>query len=151
MNSAAAYRGDADGRLKQASAGGIELMVSAVNHYLETAGATTTEQSSLASLTHSYRATWESVESAWAVSQTELRRLLDARLSNLLGNLRSSLAINGLVAGLSILVAAITYREIVRPLGQLETLAGQVRDTKNFGLRATSRSSRRDWSACDGL
>ena len=136
-DSAAAYRGDADGRLKQASAGGIESMVSAVNHYLETAGATTTEQSSLASLTHSYRATWESVESAWAVSQAELRRLLDARLSNLLGNLRSSLAINGLVAGLSILVAAITYREIVRPLGQLETLAGQVRDTKNFGLRAT--------------
>ena len=42
-----------------------------------------------------------------------------------------------MVAGLSILVAAITYREIVRPLGQLETLAGQVRDTKNFGLRAT--------------
>ena len=136
-DSAAAYRGDADGRLKQASAGGIESMVSAVNHYLETAGATTTEQSSLASLTHSYRATWESVESAWAVSQAELKRLLDARLSNLLGNLRSSLAINGLVAGLSILVAAITYREIVRPLGQLETLAGQVRDTKNFGLQAT--------------
>ena len=69
-DSAAAYRGDADGRLKQASAGGIESMVSAVNHYLETAGATTTEQSSLASLTHSYRATWDSVESAWAVSSS---------------------------------------------------------------------------------
>jgi methyl-accepting chemotaxis protein len=111
-------------------------MVSAVNSYLETADATTTGQSSLASLTHSYRAAWESAGSGWAVSQAELKRLLDARLSNLLTKLRSSLAINGLVAGLSILLAVITYRQIVRPLGQLEALAGNVRETKDYGLRA---------------
>ena len=77
-------------------------------------------------------------------------RLLDERLFNLLRKLRSSLAINSLVAGLSIPIAVITYRQIVRPLGQLEALAGMVRETKNFGLRAISIAKTR-WSACDGL
>jgi signal transduction histidine kinase len=131
---AAAYRGDADGRLKQASAGDIGSMISAVNSYLETANATITGQR--ASVPGSYGTAWERVERAWAVSQAELRRLLDERLFNLLRKLRSSLAINSLVAGLSILFAVITYRQIVRPLGQLEALAGMVRETKNFGLRA---------------
>ena len=66
---------------------------------------------------------------------SELKGLLNNRLSNLLGKLRGSLLLNGLVAGLSLLFAAMTYRQIVRPLRQLEELAGNVRETKNYGLR----------------
>ena len=58
---------------------------------------------------------------------SELKGLLNNRLSNLLGKLRGSLLLNGLVAGLSLLFAAMTYRQIARPLRQLEDLAGNVR------------------------
>ena len=69
---------------------------------------------------------------------SELKGLLNNRLSNLLGKLRGSLLLNGLVAGLSLLFAGMTYRQIVRPLRQLEELAGNVRETKNYGLRMNS-------------
>ena len=133
---AAAYRGDADGRLKKATADRFSSLLAAVVAYLGTANATTSTQSSLASLSHSYKAALKSVDSAWAVSQLELKRLLNSRLSGLLRKLRSSLVINGLVAGLSILLGVLTYRQIVGPLGELERLAGSVRETKNYGLRA---------------
>ena len=111
-------------------------MLAAVAAYLGTANATTSTQSSLASLSHSYKAALKSVDSAWTVSQLELKRLLNSRLSGLLRKLRSSLVINGLVAGLSILLGVLTYRQIVGPLGDLERLAGNVRETENYGLRA---------------
>jgi len=76
-----------------------------------------------------------SVDSAWAVNETELKGLLTKRLSNLLGKLRDSLFLIGLVAGISLLFAAMAYRQIVRPLRQLEELAGNVRETKDYGLR----------------
>ena len=69
------------------------------------------------------------------MSKSELNGLLNNRLANLLGKLRGSLLLNGLVAGLSLLFAAITYRQIVRPLRQLEELAENVRETKDYGLR----------------
>ena len=77
----------------------------------------------------------ESINDAWTVSQEQLKRLLNKRLSNLVGKLHRSLALNGLVAGLSLLLAMVTYRQIVRPLGQLEGLASKVRETKDYGLR----------------
>src|SRR4029077_16735060 len=73
--------------------------------------------------------------SAWTVSQTELKRLLNRRLSSLVSKLRSSLILNGLIAGLSILLAVVMRRHIVRPLEQLEGLAEKVRETKNYNLR----------------
>jgi C4-dicarboxylate-specific signal transduction histidine kinase len=76
-----------------------------------------------------------SIDSAWAVNETELKGLLNKRLSNLLGKLRDSLFLIGLVAGISLLFAAMAYRQIVRPLRQLEELAGNVRETKDYRLR----------------
>jgi signal transduction histidine kinase len=134
-DAAAAYRRDADGRLKQAIAGAIGTMVSAVNSYLGTANAVLGGQSSATSLLHSYVTACQSVDSAWTVSKAELKGLLNKRLSNLLGRLRGSLLLNGLVAGLSLLFAAMTYRQIVRPLRQLEELAENVRETKDYSLR----------------
>jgi C4-dicarboxylate-specific signal transduction histidine kinase len=135
-DSSAAYRGDADGRLQQAGAGSIGSMLTAVDSYLTAANATITNQGSATSLAHSYRKAWKSVDSAWAIGQSELKRLLNRRLSDLTQKLRSSLLTNGLFVGLSLLLAALTYRHIVTPLRQLEGLAGAVRETKDYTLRA---------------
>jgi signal transduction histidine kinase len=134
-DAAAAYRRDTDAQLRQAIAAPLSTMVSALNSYLGTANAVLSGQSSPTSLLNSYKAALESVDSAWAVNEAELRRLLNNRLSNLLGKLRGSLFLIGLVAGLSLLFAAMTYRQIVRPLRRLEELAGNVRETKDYGLR----------------
>ena len=134
-DSAAAYRGNANGQLKEAIAGPIGSMVSTANAYLGSANTTLNGQASSTSLTPTYRKALESINDAWTVSQEQLNRLLNKRLSNLLGKLHRSLALNGLVAGLSLLLAMITYRQIVRPLGQLEGLASKVRKTKDYGLR----------------
>ena len=130
-----AYRGATDGQLKQAIAPAISTMVLAINSYLGTANAVLRGQSSPTSLLHSYATAHQGVDSAWAASKAELNGLLNKRLSNLLRKLRGSLLLNGLVAGLSLLFAAMTYRQIVRPLRQLEELAGNVRETKDYGLR----------------
>ena len=134
-DSSAAYRRDADGRLKHAISPTIGAMVSAVSSYLETASTFLKGQSSPNSLLPAYTTAYRSVDSAWVVGMSELKGLLNNRLSNLLGKLRGSLLLNGLVAGLSLLFAAMTYRQIARPLRQLEDLAGNVRETKNYGLR----------------
>ena len=132
---AAAYRGNANGLLKEAIAGAIGSMVSAANAYLGSANTTLNRQASSTSLTPMYGKALESINGAWTVSQEQLKRLLNKRLSNLVGKLHRSLALNGLVAGLSLLLAMVTYRQIVRPLGQLEGLASKVRETKDYGLR----------------
>ena len=134
-DSAAACRGNANGQLKEAIAGPIGSMVSTANAYLGSANTTLNGQASSTSLAPTYRKALESINDAWTVSQEQLKRLLNKRLSNLLGKLHRSLALNGLVAGLSLLLAMITYRQIVRPLGQLEGLASKVRETKDYGLR----------------
>ena len=50
------------------------------------------------------------------------------------------LALIGALAGLSILVAVLTHRHIVRPLERLEAVASTVRETKDYGLRADYNS-----------
>ena len=134
-DSAVAYRGNANGQLKEAIAGTIGSMIPTANAYLGSANATLNDQASSTSLTPTYRKALESINNAWTVSQEQLKRLLNERLANLVGKLHRSLALNGLVAGLSLLLAMVTYRQIVRPLGQLEGLASKVRETKDYGLR----------------
>ena len=46
-----------------------------------------------------------------------------------------SLALIGLLAACSIVVAVMTHRHIVRPLDRLETVASTVRETKDYNLR----------------
>ena len=135
QDSTVAYRGNANGQLKEAIAGTIGSMIPTANAYLGSANATLNDQASSTSLTPTYRKALESINNAWTVSQEQLKRLLNERLANLVGKLHRSLALNGLVAGLSLLLAMVTYRQIVRPLGQLEGLASKVRETKDYGLR----------------
>ncbi len=56
-----------------------------------------------------------------------------------LANFCGSLLLNGLVAGLSLLFAAMTYRQIVRPLRRTRRSSrSKVRETKDYSLRTSS-------------
>ena len=131
-DSAAAYGGTA--RITQSLTGSTRSMIAAVDSYLQAASATDGDTSSGA-LTNSYRTALDSVLGSWTAGQAELKHLLEMRLSDLLSKLRSSLALIALVACLSLVLAVLTYRQIVGPLRQLEEFAGRVRETKDYSLR----------------
>jgi signal transduction histidine kinase len=78
---------------------------------------------------------------AWESAQHELGRVLQRRIDGLLANLRSALALIGALVALSMLVAFLAYRNIVKPLQRFEAVANKVRQTKDYGLRVdvTSR------------
>jgi signal transduction histidine kinase len=139
-DSRASYRGGAGGRLRQTIDANVTSMVSAGDSYLKTVNASLNGTSDLGSLDHSYATAVDNAIGAWTVSQAELRQLLNTRLSNLLGKLRSSLILNGLIASLSIVLAVMTHRHIVRPLQELESLAEKVRETKDYKLRINYES-----------
>jgi signal transduction histidine kinase len=134
-DAAAASRGNRDGRLEASIGPAIGAMRPPVDSYLQAADASLSGKQNGTALVQTFQAAVNSVDQATIASQAELTRLLDKRLRNLLGNLYGSLLLNGVVAGLSLLFAALTYRQVVRPLGQLEGLADKVRETKDYGLR----------------
>ena len=131
-DSAAAYGGTA--RITQSLTGSTRSMIAAVDSYLHAAPATNGDTSSGA-LTNSYRTALDSVLGSWTAGQAELKHLLEMRLSDLLSKLRSSLTLIALVACLSLVLAVLTYRQIVGPLRRLEEFAGRVRETKDYSLR----------------
>ena len=72
---------------------------------------------------------------AWRVAKAELDRLLQRRIDGLIGKMRLDLALIGAFAALSLVIAVLTHRHIVRPLERLEAVASKVRETKDYGLR----------------
>lgn len=133
------YRGVAGDRLRQTLDPNIASMVSAGEAYLE-AMRSGLGASYSTSLDRPYAGIVDDALRAWGVSQGELNRLLNARLSSLIGKLRSSLLLNGLLAGLSIALAVITHRYIARPLRKLEWFAEKVGKTKDYSLRTNYQS-----------
>jgi C4-dicarboxylate-specific signal transduction histidine kinase len=132
----AAYRGDADGRMRQTIDADMTSMISATDSYLKTITASRGEANDLATFDRSYAAAVDGALSAWTLSQAELKRLLTRRLSNLVSNLRNSLILNGLLASLSIALAVMTYRQIAGPLKHLRALTRKVKETQNLDLRS---------------
>jgi signal transduction histidine kinase len=136
----ASYRGGNGAHLQQALDANMEAMVSVWDAYLETVKSTLHGASDASAVDRSYTTAMDSAISTWAVSLAELKLLLNARLSNLLGKLRSSLLLNGLLVALSIAFAVVTGRHIVRPLQKLERLADAVGQTKDYKLRTDYES-----------
>ena len=52
-----------------------------------------------------------------------------------------SLTITGTLVALSIIIAIMTYRQIVRPLERLEKVATRVRDSKSYDVRVDNTST----------
>jgi signal transduction histidine kinase len=139
-NLIASYRGVQGAEVRQATQAEFDAMESTTNSYLETAKAMLAGTSSAADLDRSYTAVVKSAMEAWSVSQAELTRLLNMRLSKLLDKLRRSLVLNGLLATFSVAFAIMTGRHIVRPLLKLERLADEVGQTKDYRLRTDYES-----------
>jgi signal transduction histidine kinase len=141
----AAYRGNADGRLKQSVDSTYASLFSAIDAYLAgskpgvvNAGGARLDDDALRRL---FEAVVNSANNAWAKSQFELDRLLRSRIDKLQTRMRLSLALIGALVGLSIILAIMTYRHIVQPLEQLEKVASTVRKTKDFDLRVADNNT----------
>jgi signal transduction histidine kinase len=133
-NLAAAYRGNADGQLKLAVEQPFTAMISATRLYLASL-ATAQDGGSGKNMSLLFDGAVDTSVAAWASAQDELNRILQRRIDGLLANLYAALAlIAGLVA-LSILVAFLTHRNIVKPLQRFEAVANKVRETKDYALR----------------
>jgi len=138
----AAYRGNPDGSLKRAIDADMAAMMSRVRSYLSLVSAiavgTKPTEADTSALDRAYDSVAESATKAWTVTQTELDRLLSRRIDNLTSGLRRSLMLIGGLGALSIFVAVMTHRHIVRPLERLESLTKTVRNTDNYNLRIES-------------
>jgi PAS domain S-box-containing protein len=137
-NLSSAYRGNVDGQLRQTIEGAVTRLLSSVTAYYRAAtGAADTLAESRGGL---YQATVGDALAAWTVTQSELKRLLNQRIDTLLSRLYRSLLLTGALAALSLLIAFLMHRHIVRPLARLEGIARTVRGTKDYSKRIDYRS-----------
>lgn len=128
------YRGGSGAQLRQVLDADLTAMIAAWNGYLDTVKAKLGTPNATA-LDERYAAAIDSAINTWTISLAELTRLLNSRLSNLIGKLRNSLLLIGLVAALSLAFALMVGRHIVQPLLKLERLADEVGQTKDYKLR----------------
>jgi signal transduction histidine kinase len=133
-NLAASYRGNPDGRLRRAIDGAFTAMLSSTNAYLgdSVAGGTGAAGSEPQ---RGYGTIVQTTMAAWATAQSELDVLLHKRIDALVERMRWALALTAALAGLSIVIAVMTHRHIVRPLQRLEHVASTVRETKDYSVR----------------
>jgi signal transduction histidine kinase len=138
-NLAAAYRGNANESLKRAVDSTYAALFSSTDAYLAALKASSVDggptETKNAALGHDYEAVVNSAIGAWAVAQSQLDRLLQSRINKLRTRMDLSLALTGVLLGLSIIVAIMTYQHIVRPLERLAKVASTVRETKNYNVR----------------
>jgi PAS domain S-box-containing protein len=139
-NLTSAYRGNADGQLRQAIESAFTQMLSGIDAYFRALNESVGAPAGVESRDKAYKSTVNSAIAAWTVGQSELKRLLNTRIDDLTGKLHRSLWLAGALAALSILLALLTHRHIVRPLAHLEGVARTVRETKNYRNRIEYKS-----------
>ncbi len=137
-----AYRGDVSGTLRRGTEATMAVMLSSVSAYLGSVDESLTQPETFdrAALEPLWTSVAEDALTAWSGGLTDLRGLLNQRIDGLMGRLYWSLVIMGTLAALSILLAVMTHRSIVRPLARLEDLANRVRNTKNYSHRVDYES-----------
>jgi signal transduction histidine kinase len=136
-NLQAAYRGNADAGLRRAVDAAFAAMISSLNSYLgalDASALAVDARDSTAANRFQVTAVRDALQ-AWRIAKAELDRLLQRRIDGLIGKMRLDLALIGVFAALSLVIAALTHRHIVRPLEHLEAVASKVRETKDYGLR----------------
>ena len=134
----AAYRGNADGRLRPALDTKFIALISSIQSYIAVLAASTTAVDTRDAVAPNrlHASTIEHALKAWTAARAELDRLLQVRIDGLLTKMLVELALIGTFAGLSIFIALLTHRHIVQPLKRLESVASEVRSSKNYNLRA---------------
>ena len=141
-NLTSAYRGDSDGTLRQRIEAPMAVMLSSVTSYLGAlddgfGDAGKVDQGALDDLRRS--AANDAIDS-WAGGLAALKGLLERRIDGLNNKLYRSLLLTGALAAISILLAFLTHRHIVQPLGRLEGLARRVRETGDYSHRVDDTS-----------
>src|SRR5215471_4195747 len=135
----AAYRGNGDGSLKRAVDSTYATLFSSTDTFVGSLKGSSVDgganETNNAAFKREYEAVVSSANGAWAGSQSQLDRLLQLRIDQLLTKMILSLAMTGVLVGLSIVIAVMTYRHIVRPLERLENVVSTVRETKNYDVR----------------
>jgi signal transduction histidine kinase len=134
----AGYRGSSDGSLKRAVHAEIAAMLSSLESYLEALSVSRlgVDARDMVAYSRLHESTARQAIRTWTILQAELDRLLQRRIDGLLGRMGLGLALIGAFASISILIAVLTHRHIVRPLERLEAVASAVRETKDYSLRA---------------
>jgi signal transduction histidine kinase len=141
-NLTAAYRGSADEIVKQAVEPAYSALFSAVDAYLVGRRISILDgyTAEAAALQRNWETTVESANRAWAASQSQLDRLLELRIGGLQTRMDISLILTGALVAVSIIIAIMTYRQIVQPLERLAKVALTVRETKNYDVRVEETS-----------
>jgi C4-dicarboxylate-specific signal transduction histidine kinase len=137
-NLASAYRGNQDGSLNQIVYVAFTEMMSRTDAFLQSVASGVSEEPNgrtAAGFDPLFGGVAESAVAAWATAQSELDRLLHTRIRRLIDRMGLSLALTGVLVGLSIVVSVLTHRHIVEPLERLEKLASEVRRTRDYSLR----------------
>jgi two-component system sensor histidine kinase/response regulator len=132
-----AYRGDAQGTLRQRTEATMAVMLSSVTAYLGAVEESLARPDTFdrASLEPLWKSAVDEGLAAWGGGLPDLAGLLNQRIDDLLRRLYWSLLIMGGLAAFSLLLAVITHRQIVHPLARFEAVANRVRQTKDYSHR----------------
>ena len=135
---AGAYRGNRDGSLRNAVEAEISAMILGLSSYLEAVSISMlgVDARDAVGYERLHESAVRQVIGTWTVAQAELDRLLQRRIDSMLGRMALGLFLIGAFAGISIVIAVLTHRHIVRPLERLEAVASTVRQTRDYSLRA---------------
>jgi signal transduction histidine kinase len=131
-----AQRGNPDGNLKQLLDPAAASFATSTRAYLDAlrafigAGTESAAQSNA-----SYAGAVDAALGAWDATQNRLEQLLQQRIDDLSRQRLISLLVIGALGVLALLVALLTYRDMIVPIKRLAELANTIRKTKNYGLR----------------
>jgi signal transduction histidine kinase len=131
----AAQRGNPDGRLRQLVDPAMTSFAMDANAYLDTLRTFVDSGADNAKSDASYAGAVNGALNAWDIAQKQLNQLLLNRIDDLNRQRLISLIVIGALGMLGLLVALLTYRDMIVPIKQLAELANTIRETKNYDLR----------------
>ena len=131
----AAQRGNPDGRLRQLVDPAIASFATRANAYLDALRTFIDSGADNARPDASYAGAVNGGLGAWDIAQKQLDQLLLERIDDLNRQRLISLIVIGALGMLGLLVALLTYRDMIVPIKRLAELANTIRETKNYGLR----------------
>ena len=134
----AAERGNHNGRLRQFVAPSVTAFAASANAYVDALRDVSVRDTNQIDL--SYASAVTSALNTWDVAQSELDQLLSQRIDELRARRLLSLILIGTLGAIGLLVALLTYRDMIVPIKSLADLAHTIRETKNYGLRSQYES-----------
>jgi signal transduction histidine kinase len=136
----AAQRGNPDGGLRQLVDPAIASFAGHATAYLDALRTVVDSGADNAKPDASYAGAVNGALDAWDIAQKQLDQLLLERIDHLNRQRLISLIVIGALGMLGLLVALLTYRDMIVPIKRLAELANTIRETKNYGLRFNHES-----------